>query len=79
MKNNKTERVELKVLNYGKSSAKLLYTEKSNEMPSGEKPTTDYKLNIIQKKVTLKHFLHFFVIKKDTPKSLHFLICKKSC
>lgn len=54
MKNNKTERVELKVLNYGKSSAKLLYTEKSNEMPSGEKPTTDYKLNIIEVTDTIK-------------------------
>lgn len=54
MKSNKTERVELKVLNYGKSSAKLLYTEKNNNLPSGEKRTTDYKLNITEVTDTIK-------------------------
>jgi hypothetical protein len=54
MKNSKSERVELKILNYGESSAKLLYTENNNEMPSGEKPTTDYKLNIIKVTDTIK-------------------------
>ena len=54
MKDNNSDRVELKVLNYGRSSAKLLYTEKNNELPSGEKRTTDYKLNIIEATDTIK-------------------------
>lgn len=36
-KDNKAEQVHLKVLNYGRSSTKLLWTEKSAAMPSGEK------------------------------------------
>lgn len=54
MRNGKSDKVDIKVLNYGRSSTKLLYTEKNTEMPSGEKSTTDYKLNIIEATDTIK-------------------------
>lgn len=54
MKQEKPDKIELKVLNYGRSSAKVLYTKKDKNMPSGEKRTTDYKLNIIEKTDSIK-------------------------
>lgn len=54
VKDRKSEKVELKVLNYGKCFAKLLYTDTNNEMPSGEKRTTDYRLHIIEVTDTIK-------------------------
>lgn len=40
--------VSIEILSAGKSNSKLLYTEKDNRMPSGEKATTDYNLNITE-------------------------------
>lgn len=40
--------VSIEILNAGKSNAKLLYTVKDDRMPSGEKATNDYKLNITE-------------------------------
>lgn len=54
MKHSKSDNIEIKVLNYGRSSAKLLCTDKNENMPSGKKRTTDYKLNIIEKTDTIK-------------------------
>ncbi len=54
LKNTKSEKIELRVLNYGRSSAKLLYTKKDNNMPSGNKRTTDYELTILEHTDTIK-------------------------
>lgn len=54
LKNGKSENITLRVLNYGRSSAKLLYTEESKSMPSGKKRTTDYQLKILERTDTIK-------------------------
>lgn len=54
LKNNQSDKLKLKVLNYGRSSTKLLFTDKDKNMPSGVKRTTDYKLNIIEVTDTIK-------------------------
>jgi hypothetical protein len=46
--------VEIKILNFGKSSAKLLYDEVDKNMPSGKKSTTDFKLNILETTDTIR-------------------------
>lgn len=59
LKNNKSDLVKIKVLDYGRSSAKLLYTDENKSMPSGEKRTTDYKLNILESTDKIKLLLLF--------------------
>jgi len=46
--------VNIQILNYGESSAKLLYEKEDKNMPSGKKSTTDYKLGITKTTDTIE-------------------------